>query len=81
MMEGASLAELKLAELRLDDTLHNGTLDGDFGDDWPEYRWAAEISDSDADSVIEISVSVEWTSRGKTRSFTLATVVYKGAQL
>jgi len=50
MMEAASLAELKLAELRLDDTLQNGTLDGDFGDDWQEYRWTAEVSDWDGNS-------------------------------
>jgi prepilin-type N-terminal cleavage/methylation domain-containing protein len=87
--EAAGLAEAKLAELIATGEWQSGVLSGDFGTDWPQYRWNAEVgtwtppayNDNGSDpgnTVSEIDLQVFWrTSGGVDRSVTLSTLVYQ----
>jgi len=75
-MEAASLAESKLTELRVSGDWQGSELSGDFGTDWPDYRWIADVAEWEDTTVQQLSVSVSWTARSTTRSVTLTTLVY-----
>jgi len=79
-MEAASLAETKLAEILVTGAWQNGNLSGDFGPDWPQYRWVAEVRDWEAATLRRIDVRVQWTARGSERSVTLTTLLYNGSE-
>jgi len=74
-MEAASLAEAKLAELRVSGEWQGAELSGDCGTDWPDYRWAAGVAEWDGASLHQLSVRVEWTARSTTHAVTLTTLV------
>jgi len=78
-VEAATLAESKLAELIATGDWRGSTLSGDFGTDWPGYKWAAEVNTWDGDAVSVVEVTVTWTWRHAERSVKLATLVYAGA--
>jgi type II secretory pathway pseudopilin PulG len=75
------LAENKMNELLLTST--NGTenqsqTSGDFGTDWPGYRWEMTEGTWDQDTVntmSEMSVQVFYPVQGKERSVTLTTLL------
>jgi hypothetical protein len=48
---------------------------GDFGADWPEYRWEASAVGADH-GLSELTVSVTWSERGQPRSAEISTLVY-----
>ncbi|MDY7010189.1 MAG: hypothetical protein SVV80_05480 [Planctomycetota bacterium] len=77
--EAVSLAQSKLAELVAGGQFHNSELTGDFGPDWPEYRWSAQVNTWEDTPLLQLDVSVNWTHRGKQRSVTLTTLIYEGA--
>ena len=79
-MEAASLAETMLAELVASEALQDGTLSGDFGPEWPQYQWTAEVRDWEGATLQQMDVHVQWTARGQERSVTLTTLVYSGDQ-
>jgi prepilin-type N-terminal cleavage/methylation domain-containing protein len=83
--EAGGLAESKLAELIATGTWQNGKLEGDFGLDWPDYRWRADNQtwsptqavDNGAGNVItELDVHVTWIGRTGEQTLTLGTLVY-----
>ena len=76
--QAASLAQSKLAELIATRQLDNAELSGDFGSDWPEYRWSAQLDDWEGSRLVQLDVSVSWTRRDKDRNVTLSTLVYTG---
>ncbi len=76
--QAASLAQSKVAELIATGQLDNAELVGDFGSDWPEYRWSAQLNDWEDSRLIQLDVSVTWTRRDKERDVTLSTLVYTG---
>ena len=75
-MAAVSLAETQLAELLVSGEWQNGDLSGDFGEEWPVYRWTAEVTNWEESSFREVRVSVTWTARGAERSVTLATLAH-----
>ncbi len=75
--QASSLAQGKLAELLAVKQLQEANLQGDFGADWPEYRWQATVSNFEA-SVKQLSVTVRWTHRQAQRSVTLTSLAYQG---
>jgi len=79
-MEAASLAEAKLAELIATGEWQSSDLSGDFGEEWPQYSWSAEVSESDETVLRQLDIRVEWTARGHTRDVVLTTLVYSGSQ-
>lgn len=75
-IEAASLAQMKLTELTCTGDWQSGEKSGDFGEDWPGYRWNAMVS-SWTDSVAsQLELTVTWESQDQERSVTLTTIVY-----
>jgi len=75
-VEGAALAENKLAELIAGEAWQHSNLSGDFGEDWPRYTWTAELEDWEGITVKQLVVEVKWTSQLTERSIKLTTLVY-----
>lgn len=78
--EAVELARHKLTELSLatDASAYAGS--GDFGTDWPGYRWESRSVTRDY-GVTEVTVQVYWKSRGEEESLTLSTLAYPNAYL
>ena len=76
--EAASLAQNKMAEIIACELWQTASLAGDFSPDWPEYRWAALVTQWQGTQLRQLDVQVLWNHRGKDRSVTLTTLVYTG---
>ena len=83
--EAGALAESKLGELVATGQWQNGITAGDFGADWPDYQWKADVqlwsptqaADNGNRNVInELDVHVTWRSRTGDQTLTLGTLVY-----
>lgn len=79
-MEAASLAETRMDELVTTGAWQDENLSGDFGTDWPQYRWMAEVSDWDGLTLRLLSVHVQWTAKGVQREVVLSTLVSTGSE-
>jgi type II secretory pathway pseudopilin PulG len=80
--EASSLARSKLSELvSTGDWQTAAGRAGDFGADWPDYRWSASVSrwtQTKAD-LRQLDLEVRWDARGGgTQTVTLSTLVYPG---
>jgi hypothetical protein len=71
--EAATLAQGKVDELVAEGGLQAGQLTGDFGEDWPEYRWVATVQDWNG-TLSQLDVEVFWTSRLQERSVVISTL-------
>lgn len=77
-LEAISLAETKLAELSGSSTsTMNGSSGGDFGPDYPLFKWSATSSSMDTD-LSEIRVRVSWEARGHQQWIDLSSFAYAG---
>jgi prepilin-type N-terminal cleavage/methylation domain-containing protein len=75
--EAATLGEAKLAELVSQGDWNTGNTQGDFGQDWPEYRWKLQAYAHDQNvNVTEITLSVTWTQGGQQRVMNVSTLTY-----
>jgi general secretion pathway protein I len=78
--EASGLAEAKLNELVVSNEWQNGVLSGDFGTDWPEYKWQATVQawplDSTNASIQEIDLRVSWMWHGTEDFVTASTLTY-----
>jgi len=74
--EAASLARTRLTELVTSGDWQSSGRAGDFGSDWPGYRWTAEVSNWTDTIVSQIDLTVHWQSQGRDRSVTLTTLAY-----
>jgi type II secretory pathway pseudopilin PulG len=75
---GASeLASNKLAELVYTSQWQSAQ-SGDEGDPPRVYHWASRIEDWTEPTLHQLTVEVTWTTRGKTRSLAMSTLVYDG---
>lgn len=75
-IEAASLAYTKLTELTSSKDWKTGGNSGDFGSDWPGYRWTAAVSNWTDSAVSQLDLTVVWQSQGQQHSLTLSTLVY-----
>ena len=75
--EAATLAESKLNESVAQGDFNTGG-QGDFGADFPLYRWALQTTQHDLD-VTEVMVTVNWNERGDKRALNLSTFVFTGS--
>ena len=73
--QACSLAQGKLAELCAAGQYQQANVQGDFGRDWPTFRWQAAISSYDA-TLRQVSVTVSWTRSGREYAQTLTTLAY-----
>lgn len=77
-LEAATLAENKLNEIVATNQWQLGNLSGDFSEfNYPEFRWIANALNRET-GLMEVSVEVQWISRGVERSLLLATLVSTG---
>jgi len=76
--QAAALAQSKIAELVATGQWYDAELDGDFGDDWPEYTWVAQIGEWEDSRLSQLDVYVLWNRRGRDRGVTLSTLIYMG---
>ena len=76
--EAAALARSKLAELVATGQWYESEMEGDFGEDRPEYRWGAIVGEWEDTRLSEMAVFVTWTRRGQEHSVALSTLVYTG---
>lgn len=88
--EAGALAQAKLAELVVTQQWENGgALGGDFGSDWPDYRWEAQVVDWVAATAVntysstssdnpprQLDVRVTWRGRTGDQFVQLSTLVY-----
>jgi len=75
-IEAASLASTKLTELTASQDWETGEKNGEFGSDWPGYRWTADVSNWTDSTLRQLDLTVSWQSQGRERSITLSTLVY-----
>jgi len=77
-LEAVSLAETKMAELALTGAWNDSDLSGDFGQDYPDYRWEAEVMEWSDSLLVQLQVRVVWDRRGGERAVSLTTLVPAG---
>ena len=75
-MEAASLASTKLTELTASQDWETGARSGDFGTDWPGYRWTADVFNWTDSKLRQLDVTVTWQSQGRQRQLVMSTLVY-----
>src|SRR2546423_15101739 len=76
-VEAAALGESRLSEFIATLEWQNGGGGGDFGEDWPEYRWTADGYDWSETNMKEIDFRVVWQGRpGLAKSIILTTLLY-----
>lgn len=79
--EAAGLAQSKLAEIVTAAAWQSGVSSGDFGTDWPGYRWQLAVSpwtsDQTGQNVQQLDVTVTYNSRGSDRTVKLSTLAYQ----
>ncbi len=78
-VQAASLAQAKLSELAATKMIDEAMQTGDFGEQWPQYRWLATVQPWDDPRLVELDVSVVWNRKGKDYDVTVSTLVYDGA--
>ena len=76
--QAASLAQSKMAELVATEQYHDAQMEGDFGEDLPDYTWTAEVSDWEDERLAQLDVAVRWTRREREHQVVLSTLVYLG---
>ncbi len=69
------LAEEKLALLRVAPLEVIGISEGDFGEDFPAFRWRTVIRPVDGGNFYTVKVEVMWGERGGLRSTTLISLL------
>jgi hypothetical protein len=68
------LAENRLGEMLVDGTWATGAGGGDFGGDWPGYRWELKSADWPEDTMTELTISVYFEVQGREQNVQLTTL-------
>jgi type II secretory pathway pseudopilin PulG len=76
--QAASLAQSKLAEIVASGELYDAEMAGDFGEDLPDYTWAAQVNEWEDPRLVQVDVAVMWTRRGQQHYVVLSTLAYTG---
>jgi len=71
--KAALLAQSILTEVEQVDGLIEGTDQGDFGEQYPGWRWEREVVEAESEGLLQVTVVVYWTSGRRERSFSLVT--------
>lgn len=69
------LAENRLSELLIENTWSSGESRGEFGAEWPGYRWELTQGTWEADNMTELTMEVFFPVQGKEQSVRLTTLV------
>ena len=73
--EAVELADRLLTELVLTGDWRDSESEGDFGEDWPGYRWVLSDREWEEDTMLVVSVEVFFKVRGREHSLELTTLV------
>lgn len=73
--EAAALAEMKLNEVLAARNTSLNTGSGDFGVDYPDYRWETTAVSREL-NLYEITVIIRWNERGMERMYQLSSLIY-----
>jgi len=76
----ASLAENQLANILLEKQWQNSSLTGDFGKEYPGYRWQMASANWTEPGLNQVTLNVIWQSRGYERKVELTTLVLTNEQ-
>jgi type II secretory pathway pseudopilin PulG len=68
------LAENKLNDIILTNAWSSSETQGDFGDDWPNYRWKLTQTQRSTDAMTELKMEVFFPVQGRDRSVSLSTL-------
>ena len=71
----AQLAENELAELQLGDAWTSASTSGDFGGDWPGYRWELTKADWENGAMTELQLAVFFNVQGREHDVRMSTLV------
>ena len=74
--EAAALAQMKLNELSITGDYQDGMQEGDFGDEWPAYRWQAQTLEWSGLTLVQVDTTVTWIHRGQEHDVSVSTVVF-----
>jgi hypothetical protein len=75
------LGENMLNELMLDDAWSSGENRGEFGEDWPGYRWELKSADwAQSAEMTELTLTVFYEVRGQEHSVELSTLATTSAE-
>ena len=69
------LGENRLNELLLGDAWTSAESRGDFGTDWPEYRWELKKTDWQTGAMTELALDVFFKVQGREQDVRLSTLV------
>lgn len=73
------LAENRLNELLVDGTWKTGATGGEFGQEWPGYRWEMTNTTWPEDTMSELTVTVYFQVQGRDQSVQLTTIASEEA--
>lgn len=73
--QATALCHSKLMELATDSEGLQANSSGDFGQDYPGYRWTSQYSDWEDGTLRQLDLTVQWRQRGKDRDVMLSTLV------
>lgn len=75
-IEAGTLAEKKLTEITITRDWINGDQSGDFGNEYPEFKWRYKVSEWGKEELIrQIDLYVEWAAIKETHSVSVTTLV------
>ena len=75
-IEAGTLAEKKLTEVTITRDWTNGDQNGDFGSEYPEFKWRYKVSEWGKEELIrQIDLYVEWEAVKETHSVYVTTLV------
>ena len=73
--QASLLAQAKLSELQAENQWDLQKMEGDFGSSYPQYRWAAQLTNFEGSTLEQLDVTVLWRQRGQQYSVALSTIV------
>jgi Tfp pilus assembly protein PilV len=68
------LGENRLSELMVNDAWTAAERRGDFGDEWPGYRWELTQGSWEADAMVELTLDIFFQVQGQERGVRLSTL-------
>lgn len=74
--EAMELAEVKLAEILLQEDWQNSSGAGTFEDEYDQYQWTMEVSDWSMSGLKQVDLVVAWQQRNREHHVTVSTLVY-----
>jgi general secretion pathway protein I len=69
------LADRILNQVMIDEAWEDGEQSGDFGEDFPQYRWEIAVDSWEIDSMLRVTATVSYTVQDREYSESIGTLV------